>query len=210
MALLLPYEAPNSYIIRLSLPVKAHRYADMQSRTLLMISASLLTSSNRPLPPTRRSNKSLPKPTLPIDDTILKTLQATVRPEIVNTDPAVTSEPAMTTPSPVIATITPRSRVLYVRDPNAAYGSIYRRNKRLRRLDSRVETSTDLDPETPATSINALAVLTYSTLPNLKEKRTTRVVKTNWWVMLLKPYWRKRTKERNITLIPTSLPLRAS
>jgi hypothetical protein len=86
----------------------------------------------------------------------------------------------MTTPSPVIAIITLRSRVLYVRDPNAAYGSIYRRNKRLRRLDLRVETSIDLDPEIPATSINALVVLTYSILPNLKEKRIMRVVKTNW------------------------------
>jgi hypothetical protein len=75
--------------------------------------------------------------------------------------------------------ITLRSRVLYARDPNAAHGSIYRRNKRLRRLDSRVEIFTDLDPEIPATSINASAVLTYSTLPNLKEKRTMRVVRTN-------------------------------
>jgi hypothetical protein len=180
IALLLPYEPPNSYTIRSLPPVKAYRHADTQSRTLLIISASLLTSSNRPLLPTRRSNKLLPKPTSPIDDTILKTLQATVRPEIVNTDPAATPEPVTTTPSPVIATITLRSRVLYARDPNAAYRSIRRRNKRLRRLDSRVETFTDLDPEIPVTSTNALVVLIYSTLPNLKEKRITRVVRTNW------------------------------
>jgi hypothetical protein len=210
MALLLSYGVPNSYTTRSLPPVKAYRHADTQFRTLLMISASLSTSSNCPLLPTRRSNKLLPKPTLPIDDTILKTLQTTVCPEIVSTDLAATSEPATTTPSPVIATITLRSRVLYARDPNAAYGSIYRRNKRLRRLDSRVETFTDLDPEIPATSINASVVLTYSTLPNLKEKRTTRVVRTNWWVTLLKPYWRKWTKERNIILIPTLPPSRAS
>jgi hypothetical protein len=153
-----------------------------------MNSASLLTSSNRLLPPTRRSNKSIPKPTLPIDDTILKTLQATARPEIVKTDLAATSEPATTTPSPVIATITLRSRVSYARDPNTAYGSIYRKNKRLRRLDSRVETFTDLDPEIPATSINASVVPIYSTLPELKGKRTIKIVKTNWRITLLKLY----------------------
>jgi hypothetical protein len=179
MALLLPYELPNSYIIRLLPPIKAYRYANTQSRTLLIISASLLISSNRPLLPTRRSNKSLPKPTSLINNTILKTLQATVRPEIVNTDPAATPEPVTTTPSPVIAIITLRSRVLYARDPNTAHGSICRRNKRLRKLDLRIETFTDLDPEIPVTSINALVVLTYSTLPNLKEKRITRVVRTN-------------------------------
>jgi hypothetical protein len=188
MALLLPYGIPNSYIIRLLPPIKAYRYTDIQFRTLLIISASLLTSSNYLLLPIRRSNKLLPKPTLPINDTILKTLQTTIRPEIVSTDLAATSEPVTTTPNPVIATITLRSCILYTRDPNAAYRSIYRRNKRLRRLDSRVEIFTDLDPETPATSINASVVFTYSILPNLKEKRITRVVRTNWWITLLKPY----------------------
>jgi hypothetical protein len=72
-----------------------------------------------------------------------------------------------------------RSRVLYIRDPNTAYRSIYRRNKRLRRLDSRVETFTNLDPEIPITLINALVILIYSILPNLKEKRITRVIRTN-------------------------------
>jgi hypothetical protein len=73
-----------------------------------------------------------------------------------------------------------RNRASYARDPTAAPGSIYRRNKRLRRLDLRVETSINLDPETPATSINASVVLTYSILPKSKEKRIMRVVKTNW------------------------------
>ena len=179
MALLLPYKAPNSYITRLLPPIKACRHANTQSRTLLIISASLLTSSNHLLLPIRRSNKLLPKPTLLINNTILKTLQATIRPEIINTDLAITPEPVITTSSPVIAIIILRSRVLYVRDPNAAYGSICRRNKRLRRLDLRIETFTNLDPGIPVTSINALVVLTYSTLPNLKEKRITRVVRTN-------------------------------
>ena len=170
IALLLPYKAPNSYITRLLPPIKAYRHANTQSRTLLIISASLLTSSNYLLLPTRRNNKLLPKPTLLINNTILKTLQATVRPEIVNTDPAATPEPITTTPSPVIATIMLRSRVLYIRDPNTAHGSICRRNKRLRRLNSRIETFTNLDPEIPATLINALVVLTYSTLPNLKRR----------------------------------------
>ena len=72
-----------------------------------------------------------------------------------------------------------RSRVLYIRDPNTAYRSIYQRNKRLRRLDLRIETFTNLDPEIPVTLINALVVLIYSILPNLKEKRIIRVVRTN-------------------------------
>jgi hypothetical protein len=179
MALLLPYEPPNSYIIRLLPLIKAYWHANTQSWTLLIISASLLISSNRLLLLTRRSNKSLPKPTSPINDTILKILQATIRPEIVNTDLAATPEPVITTPSPVIAMITLRSRVLYARDPNTAHESIRQRNKRLRRLNSRVETFTNLDPEIPVTLINALVVLIYSTLPNLKEKRTMRVVRTN-------------------------------
>ena len=179
MALFLPYKLPNSYIIRLLPPIKAYRYTDIQFRTLLIISASLLISSNYLLLPIRRSNKLLPKSTLSINNTILKTLQATVRPEIVNTDPAATSEPITTTPSPVIAIIILRSYILYIRDPNTAYKSIYQRNKRLRRLDSKVETFTDLDPEIPVTSINALVVLIYSILPNLKKKRIIRVVKTN-------------------------------
>ena len=179
MALLLPYKLPNSYIIRLLPPIKAYRYTDIQSRTLLIISASLLISSNCLLLPIRRSNKLLPKPILPINNTILKTLQATVCPEIVNTDPAAISEPVITTPNPVIIIIILRSCILYIRDPNTAYRSIYQRNKRLRRLDLRIEISTDLDPEIPVTLINALVVLIYNILPNLKEKRIIKIVKTN-------------------------------
>jgi hypothetical protein len=145
-----------------------------------MISASLLISSNCLLLPIRRSNKLLPKPILPINNTIFKTLQATIRPEIVNIDPAVTSEPVITIPSPVIIIIIFWSCILYIRDPNTAYRSIYQRNKRLKRLNLRIEISTDLDPEIPITSINTLVVLIYSILPNLKEKRIIRIVKTNW------------------------------
>jgi hypothetical protein len=50
----------------------------------------------------------------------------------------------------------------------------------LKRLDLRIEISTDLDLEIPITLINALVVLIYSILPNLKEKRIIKVVKTNW------------------------------
>ena len=38
---------------------------------------------------------------------------------------------------------------------------------------------TNLDPEIPVTLINALVVLIYSILPNLKEKKIIRVVRTN-------------------------------
>jgi hypothetical protein len=94
-------------------------------------------------------------------------------------DLAITPEPVITTSSPVIAIITLRSYVLYIRDPNTAYRSIYRRNKRLRRLNLKVEIFTNLDPEIPVILINALVVLIYSILPNLKEKRIIRVIRTN-------------------------------
>jgi hypothetical protein len=152
----------------------------MQSQTLLQISANLLTSSSCPLLYIRANNEPIPKPSLPIDNTTLRILQAIVSPEIVNTDPTATSEPAITTPSPVIAMIILRSHVLYTRNPNAAYRSIYRRNKRLRRLDLGIEISIGLDPETPATSINALVVLIYSILPKPKAKRAIKTVRTNW------------------------------
>jgi hypothetical protein len=89
-------------------------------------------------------------------------------------------EPVITIPSPIITIIIFRSCILYIRDPNTTYRSIYQRNKRLRRLNSRVETSTDLDLKIPVISINALVVFIYSILPNLKKKRIIRVVKTNW------------------------------
>jgi hypothetical protein len=85
---------------------------------------------------------------------------------------AVTSEP-------VIAIIMPRSHVLYIRSPNTAYGSIYQRNKRLRRLDLGVEIFISLDPEILAILINALVVLTHNMLLKLKVKRVVRVVRTN-------------------------------
>jgi len=40
-------------------------------------------------------------------------------------NPAITSEPVITTLSPVIIIIILRSRVLYIRDPNTIYKSIY-------------------------------------------------------------------------------------
>jgi hypothetical protein len=94
-------------------------------------------------------------------------------------DLAITSEPVITIPSPIIIIIIFRSHVLYIRDPNTAYKSIYQKNKRLRRLNSRVEIFTNLDPEIPIILINILVVFIYSILPNLKKKRIIRVVKIN-------------------------------
>jgi hypothetical protein len=77
----------------------------MQFRTFLIISASLLISSNRLLLPIRKSNKLLPKPILLINNTILKTFQTTICPEIINIDLATISEPVITTSSPIITII---------------------------------------------------------------------------------------------------------
>jgi hypothetical protein len=73
----------------------------------------------------------------------------------------------------------PRSRVLYIRSPNAAYRNIYRRNKRLRRLDLGIEISISSDPEIPVSLINALVILIYNILLKPKAKRVIRVVRTN-------------------------------
>jgi hypothetical protein len=72
-----------------------------------------------------------------------------------------------------------RSHVLYIRSLNTAYGSIYQRNKRLRRLDLGVEISISSDPKIPVTLINVLVVLMYSILLKPKAKRVMRVVRTN-------------------------------
>jgi hypothetical protein len=127
----------------------------------------------------RANNELIPKPSLLINNTTFRILQAIIPPEIINMNLAVTSEPVITIPSPVIAIIISRSRVLYARSPNIAYGSIYRRNKRLRRLDLGVEIFISSDPEIPVTLINALVILIYSTLLKLKAKRVMRVVRTN-------------------------------
>ena len=91
----------------------------------------------------------------------------------------ITSELVIITLSPIIIIIILRSRVLYIRDPNTTYRNIYQRNKRLKRLDLRIKTFTNLDPEIPITLINALVILIYSILLNLKEKRIIKVVRTN-------------------------------
>jgi hypothetical protein len=62
---------------------------------------------------------------------------------------------------------------------NTTYRSIYQKNKRLRRLNLRVEIFTNLDPEIPVILINALVVLIYNILLNLKEKRIIKVVRIN-------------------------------
>jgi hypothetical protein len=73
----------------------------------------------------------------------------------------------------------PRSRVLYTRSPNTAYGSTHQRNKRLRKLDLEIEIFISLDPKIPITLINALVVLIHSTLLKPKAKRVIRIVRTN-------------------------------
>jgi hypothetical protein len=94
-------------------------------------------------------------------------------------NPAITSEPVITTLSPVIAIIISRSRVLYIRSPNITYRSIYRRNKRLRKLNLGIEIFISSDPEIPITLINALVILMHSILLKLKAKRVIRVIRTN-------------------------------
>jgi hypothetical protein len=145
----------------------------------LQISASLLISSSYLLLHIRANNKPIPKPSLLINNTTLRTLQAIIPPEIVNTNPAVISESVITTLSPIIIIIISRSYVLYIRSPNTAYRSIYRRNKRLRRLDLGIEISISSDPEILATLINALVVFIYSILLKPKAKRVIRVMGTN-------------------------------
>jgi hypothetical protein len=73
----------------------------------------------------------------------------------------------------------PQSRVLYARSPNTTYRSIYRRNKRLRKLNLGIEIFISSDPEIPITLINALVVLIYSILLKLKAKKVIRVIRTN-------------------------------
>jgi Mg/Co/Ni transporter MgtE len=53
----------------------------------------------------KANNKLIPKPSLLINNTILRILQAIILPEIINTDPAITSEPVITTLSPIIIII---------------------------------------------------------------------------------------------------------
>jgi hypothetical protein len=141
--------------------------------------ASLLISSNYLLLFIRKNKRLIPRSSLLINNTILKTFQTTICPKIINTDLAITSEPVINIPSPVIIIIIFRSYILYIKDPNTTYRSIYRKNKRLRKLNSRIEISTNLDPEISITLINALVVLIYNILPNLKKKRIIRIIRTN-------------------------------
>jgi hypothetical protein len=46
-------------------------------------------------------------------------------------------------------------------------------------LNSRIEIFINLDPEILITLINALVILIYNILLNLKEKKIIRIVKTN-------------------------------
>jgi hypothetical protein len=88
-------------------------------------------------------------------------------------------EPVITTLNPIIIIIILQSYILYIRSPNIAYRSIYQKNKRLRKLDLEIEIFISLDPEIPATLINALVVLIYNILLKLKAKRVIRVIRIN-------------------------------
>jgi hypothetical protein len=88
-------------------------------------------------------------------------------------------EPVITISSSIIIIIISRNYILYIRNPNTAYRSIYQRNKRLRRLDLEIEIFISSDPGIPITLINALIVLIYSILLKLKAKRVIRIVRIN-------------------------------
>ena len=94
-------------------------------------------------------------------------------------NPAITSESVITIPSLVIIIIISRNRVLYIRSPNTIHRNIYRKNKKLKKLNLEIEISISLDPEIPITLINALVVLIYSILLKLKVKKVIKIVKTN-------------------------------
>jgi hypothetical protein len=141
--------------------------------------ASLLISSNYLLLFIRKNKRLIPRFSLLINNTILKTFQITICPEIININPAVISEPIITISNPIIIIIILQNYILYIRDPNTTYRNIYRKNKKLKKLDLRIEIFTNLDPEIPVTLINTLVILIYSILLNLIKKRIIRVVRIN-------------------------------
>jgi hypothetical protein len=94
-------------------------------------------------------------------------------------DLTITSEPIITTSSPIIIIIISWSYILYIRNPNTTYRNIYRRNKKLKRLNLRIEIFTNLDPEIFITLINTLVILIYNILPYSKKKKIIKVIRTN-------------------------------
>jgi hypothetical protein len=64
------------------------------------------------------------------------------------------------------------THALFIRNQTAVPGSIYKRNKTLKRPNLRLETLIDsvVKPVTPVTLISTLLVYTYSIWPKLKEK----------------------------------------
>jgi hypothetical protein len=86
------------------------------------------------------------------------------------------SEPIIITSSPIIIIIILQSYILYIKDPNTAYRNIYQRNKRLRKLNLKIEIFTNLDPEIPITLIDTLVVFIYNILLNLKEKKIIKIL----------------------------------
>jgi hypothetical protein len=100
--------------------------------------------------------------TLLIDDTIHGTINLIVNAEDVNTVPVVIT--AATVLEPETVTIRLISPVLYTRNLIAVHGNTHLRNKTLRRLDLRHETSIDLTLKhaTPVTSKSVSVTYTYS------------------------------------------------
>jgi hypothetical protein len=64
--------------------------------------------------------------------------------------------------SPIIIITIRISRALYIEDPNTASGSIYQRNKRLRKLDLEPEISINLRLLTSINLIRSLVVAIYN------------------------------------------------
>ena len=66
-----------------------------------------------------------------------------------------------------------------MRSPNTTYRNIYRKNKRLRRLNLGIEIPISSDPKIPITLINILVIFIYSILLKLKAKRVIKVIRIN-------------------------------
>ena len=90
----------------------------------------------------RRSNRVIPRSIILTDVTLRRINRAGPEEEVANIVLAVTITPIRT------RILTLLSRVSYIRESIAALGSIYKRNKILKRLDSELESSSDLKGET--------------------------------------------------------------
>jgi hypothetical protein len=62
---------------------------------------------------------------------------------------------------------------------NIIYRNIYYKNKKLKKLNLKIEIFTNLDFEIPITLINTLIIFIYSILLKLKKKKIIRIRKIN-------------------------------